>query len=168
MKARILGIVLLMSLSTVLMSQTTENGPKKESRGQNREMHMKDGEKRGPFKELNLTEAQKESFKQSRLALQKQLQPLRNEVGEAFAHQKSLVTAEKPDIDAINKNIDKIGSLRIEMAKIHVANLLEMRAQLTDEQRMKFDLIMDKMKKGRGAKGIRQHEGWEPEQHGIE
>ena len=160
MKTKILGVVFLMSVSTLLMSQPTENVPTKEFQRHNREMRMKDGQKSGPFKSLNLTDAQKESFKQSRMAIQKQLQPIRNELGEIMAHQKSLTTADKPDIDAINRNIEKLGALRVEMAKIHVRNLLELRAQLTDEQRLKFDMIVGKMMKGRNSRGMMHNQAW--------
>ncbi len=156
MKTKILSFVLLMSLSAVLMAQTTENGTKRPMRGQDRAMLMQDGE-RAPMKGLNLTDPQKEAFKQSMMAMQKQLQPLRNELGEAVAHQKTLVTAENPNLVAVNKNIDKIGALRIEMAKIKIKNHLDMRAQLTDEQRLKFDLFAGKMMEGKGEKGMRHN-----------
>jgi Spy/CpxP family protein refolding chaperone len=153
MKAKILVIVLLMSLSAVLIAQTTENGPKKAFRGQPREMRMNNGE-RGPAQGLNLTDVQKEAFKQSMLTIQKQLLPLRNQLGEAEAHQKTLVTAEKPDLALINKNIEKIGAIKIEIAKIQTKNHLEMRSQLTDEQRLKFDLFAGKMLQQKGGKAM--------------
>ena len=160
MRTKFLSIVLLMGMSVAVMAQTTENGPKKPMRGQDHSLMMQDRQK-GPGEGLNLTDAQKEAFKQSRLDMQKQIQPLRNELGEAEAHQKTLVTAEKPDISAINKNIEKIGALKIEMAKIQAKCHLDMRAQLTDEQKLKFDLWKDKMghekgdKMGKGMKGNR-------------
>ena len=154
MKAKILSIVLLMSLSAVLVAQTTENVPKKAFRGPEKEMRMNSGQ-RGLANGLNLTDAQKETFKQSMMAMQKQIQPLRNEIGEAEAHQKTLVNVEKPDIAAINKNIEKIGALKIEMAKIQTKHHLDMRAQLTDEQRLKFDLRKGGMMHEKGSKGMR-------------
>ena len=162
MKAKILSIVLLMGLSAVLMAQTIEKNPKKEMRGPEREMRMNDRD-RGSMNGLNLTDVQKEAFKQSMLTVQKQMQPLRNELGEAEAHQKTLVTAEKPDISAVNKNIDKIGALKIEMAKIQVKHRLEMRAQLTDEQKLKFDLFAGRMKNGKGPKGMMHGRGMQME-----
>jgi len=104
---------------------------------------------------LNLTDAQKEAFKQSRLALEKQMLPLRNEIGEAEARQKTLTTAEKPDLAAINKNIEKIGGLKVEMAKIQAKHRLDMRAQLTEEQRLKFDMSKNHMRGDKGMKGMR-------------
>lgn len=155
MKTKIFIVVVLMSMSAVLMAQPTDKDSKKSFRGHEREMRTND-EQRGPANGLNLTAEQKEAFKQSRLAVQKQIQPIRNELREAEAHQKTLVTAEKPDLAAINKNIEKIGELRVEMAKIQVKHRLEMRAQLTDEQRLKFDRMKGKMNHDRGMN--RRHE----------
>jgi len=141
-----------MGFSTLLMAQPKENDEKKSTHGPGHEMRMEN--KNGP-QGLNLTDAQKEAFKQSMLALQKQLQPLRNELGEAEAHQKTLTTAEKPDMAAINKNVDKIGALKIEMAKLQVKHRMDLRAQLTDEQRLKFDMHKNKMRHGEGTGGMR-------------
>jgi len=157
MRAKILGLVLLMGLSTVLVAQTNENGPAKANRGQKKEMRM-NSEQRGPGNGMNLTEAQKDAFKQSMMALQKQLQPLHNLLGEAEAHQKTLVMAEKPDLGAVNKNIEKIGDIKVEIAKIQTKHRLDMRAQLTDEQRLMFDMHkgMNRMDKGANRMGHMQ------------
>lgn len=152
MKAKILSIVFLMSFSVMVIGQTNQNGPGKANRKAQGEMRMPGGQwapgvrmnrgsDRGPGAGMNLTAEQKEVFKKSMMALHKQIQPLRNEMGEAEAHQKTLISAEKPDMAAINKNIEKIGALRIEMAKIQAKHHIEMRAQLTDEQRLKFDMM---------------------------
>jgi len=74
-----------------------------------------------------------------------------------MAHQKTLMTAEKPDLDAINKNIEKMGSLKTEMAKIQAKSRLDMRAQLTEEQRLKFDLHRENMREGKGPEGKEKH-----------
>jgi len=158
MKAKILMFVVLMSLSAVLVAQPADRDQKKSFRGQGREMQAKDVE-RGSANQLNLTDAQKEAFKQSRLALEKQLLTLRNEIGEAEARQKTLTTAEKPDLVAINKNIEKIGGLKVEMAKIQVKHRLDMRAQLTEEQRLKFDRTKNRMGGDKGMKGSRGFDG---------
>jgi Spy/CpxP family protein refolding chaperone len=105
---------------------------------------------RAPLQFLNLTDAQKEAFKKSSLEMHKKIQPIRNELGEAEAHQRTLMTAEKPDIKAINKNIERIGELKVEMAKIAAAQRLEMRSLLTDEQRMKLDMFRERKTTGQG------------------
>lgn len=157
MKTKVLMLVMLMSMSVVLVAQPVDRDLRKPVREQDRVL-LDEGQ-RGPGNGLNLTDVQKEAFKKSMLAVQKQIQPLRNELGEAQAHQKTLTTAEKPDLNAINKNIEKIGALKIEMAKIQAKHHLEMRAQLTDEQRLKFDHFKGKMMQERGRKGMKHGMG---------
>ena len=152
MKTKVLMIAVLLGCTALVMAQPNGNGTKKSARGTGHEVRM--NEQRGPGDGLDLTDAQKEVFKQTMLALQKQLQPIRNEIGEAEARQKTLVTIDKPDMADINKNIEKIGGLKTEMAKIQAKHRIEMRAQLSDEQRIKFDLHPGKMKHGKGQKGM--------------
>jgi Spy/CpxP family protein refolding chaperone len=156
MKTKILMLAVLMGLTTGLIAQPNEKGEGKSRRGSNPEMRM--DKQRGGENGLDLTDAQKEAFKQSMLAMQKQLQPIRNELGEARAHQKTLTSVEKPDMNAINKNIEKMGSLKTEMAKIQAKHHLEMRNQLTDEQRLKFDRFEHRRKDGKGPEGMK-HRG---------
>jgi Spy/CpxP family protein refolding chaperone len=151
MKTKILMLAVLLGLTTVVIAQPKEKEQGKSFQGPKHEMRM-DDRKGGPGNGLNLTDAQKEAFKQNRLATQKQLQPIQNELGEAEAHQKTLMSAEKPDLAAINKNIEKIGSLKVEMAKIKTKNHLDMRAQLTEEQRLKFDAFKGHMRGGEGMR----------------
>jgi len=135
MKTKILVLAVFMGFSTLLTAQPTNNTPGNQKHGPEHEMRM--GEKHGQENGLELTDAQKEAFKQLKLTQQKNLQPIKNQLGEAMAHQKTLMTAEKPDLDAINKNIEKMGSLKTEMAKIKAKSRLNMRAQITEEQRLK-------------------------------
>ena len=152
MKTKILMLAVLFGLTSVVIAQPKEKEQGKNFQGKRHEMRMGEGQ-RGPEEGLNLTDVQKEAFKQSMLAIQKQVQPLRNELGEAEAHQKTLMSAEKPDLAAINKNIEKIGGLKVEMEKIKTKNHLDMRAQLTEEQRLKFDARKGHMRGGKGMKG---------------
>ena len=155
MKAKVLMMVCLLSFSVILFAQPNKLEQLKQFRMQKDKMGMQMNQAR-PMMGLNLTDAQKESFKKSMLELHKQLQPIRNELGEAEARQKTLTTAEKTDMGAINKNLEKIGAIKVEMAKIMTKHRLEMRAQLTDEQRLKFDMFKGKMMQRRGLEGKRQ------------
>lgn len=139
----------MLGLSAGVMAQLADNGSRKSFRGHDQEM-QRDNNQVGPKNGLNLTDAQKEALKQSMMDTQKQIQPLRNELGEAKAHQKTLMTAEKPDMDAINKNIEKMGDIKVEIEKIQASQRLKMRAQLTDEQRLKFDNHRDRMMHQKG------------------
>ncbi len=158
MKTKVLMIAVLLGLTTVAVAQPKENGQGKTFQGPKHEMRM-EHRNGGPGAELELTDAQKEAFKQSRLEMQKQLQPIKNQLGEAEAHQKTLITAEKPDLAAINKNIEKIGSLRVEMAKIRTKSRLDIRAQLTEEQRLKFDAMKENFKAENGMRDLREMRG---------
>jgi hypothetical protein len=51
-----------------------------------------------------------------------------------------------------------MGALKTEMAKIQAKHHLEMRAQLTDEQRLKFDMFKHRQKEGKGPKGMKHQE----------
>jgi Spy/CpxP family protein refolding chaperone len=160
MKAKIFMVVMLMSFSAILVAQPDAVVAKKQMLHErmarmNERKGPGNGERKGPNNGLNLTDAQKATFKAGMLDVQKQLQPLRNQLGEARAHQKSLVTAEKSDLAAINKNLEKMGDLRIQMAKIQMKHLLDMRAQLTDEQRLKFDLFKHQMKQNMGQRKMK-------------
>jgi len=137
MKTRGFMLAVLMGLTTVLFAQPNGKGEGKQGNRGNHEMRAE--HQRGPGNGLDFTDTQKEAFQKSRVEIEKQLQPLHNQLGEARAHQKTLTTAGKPDMDAINKNIEKMGALQTEIEKIRTKHRLEMRAQLTDEQRLKMD-----------------------------
>lgn len=152
MKAKVLVLSMLMGISVVIFAQPPRAGKvMRPALGSNGEVGMPN--ERGPANGLNLTDAQKDAFKKGMFELQKQLQPLRNELGEAEARQRTLTTVDKPDMGAINKNIEKIGDLKTEMAKLQVKHHLDMRAQLTDEQKLKFDMFKHQMREKAGMKG---------------
>jgi Spy/CpxP family protein refolding chaperone len=155
MKTKVLMLAVFMGMTTVLVAQPNEKRERDSRREPNPEIRI--GEQRNRGNGLDLTDAQKEVFKQGMLDMQKQLQPIRNQLGEARAHQKTLTTAEKPDMAAINKNIETMGGLKTEMAKIQTKYHLEMRAQLTDEQRLKFDRFEHRKRDGNGPEGMKQH-----------
>ena len=157
MKTKIMTTIALMFCAVVLVAQPDQNNG---GRFRNRMVpDMPAGARGNALRGLNLTDAQKEAFKQSMLATHKLLQPLRNELGEAEAHQRTLTTAEKADFGAINKNIEKIGAIKIEMAKILTKSRLDIRAQLTEEQKIKFDLFKAKHRWGKGFKGMKGAKG---------
>lgn len=156
MKTKVLMLAVLMGLTTVLVAQQKENEKGKSRHASNPEIRM--DRQRGHEDGLDLTDAQKEVFKQSMLAMQKQLQPIRNELGEARARQKPLITADKPDMAAINKNIEKMGLLKTDMTKIQTKHHLEMRAQLTGGQCLKFDMFEHQKRDEKGPKGMK-HQG---------
>jgi Spy/CpxP family protein refolding chaperone len=151
MKSKILSLALFVVMCLTVSAQPQMNRGAGNIRGPQNNM-WRNQNRPDLAKALNLTDEQKEAFKKIRLAMHKEILPLRNEIGEAVAHQKTLLSAEKPDLSAIDKNIDKIGTLKIELAKIAVKHRLDMRALLTDEQRMKFDAWKESMKHRMGQR----------------
>lgn len=105
----------------------------------------------------NLTAEQQTKIKDLRVAFMKESQTLRNQMGELKAKQKTLSTTDKPDMKAIEANIDDITKIQNQMMKKHAALQQQIRAQLNDEQKLWFD--NHPMRKG--MKGNRQgmHQG---------
>lgn len=157
MRTKIFMVIMLMSFSVVLFAQ--KEGVVKKKMHNRQQMGPRMDQRRNAQQGLNLTDVQKESFKTGMIATQKKLQPLKNELGELEARQRTLTTTDKPDFKAVNKNIEKIGELRVEMAKIQIQNRMEMRAQLNDEQRLKFDNVRMHQRDGKGPKGPKGQKG---------
>ena len=136
-------MALLVGISSVLIAQPRYNDQVKPMKDKQWKMQMKDDP---DFKNhLNLTDEQKEFFKQSMMAMHKEVLPLKNELGEVMAHQNTLMTADKPDMKAVNQNLEKAGTLKTKLAQIQAKHRLDLRAQLTDEQKMKFDMMKGDM-----------------------
>jgi Spy/CpxP family protein refolding chaperone len=72
----------------------------------------------------------------------------RNQMGEKSAQLQTLRTAEKADMNAINKTIDEIGLIKTQMMKERENHLQQVRGVLTDSQRTQFDT-----RRGAGKKG---------------
>ena len=149
MRTTILSLALLLMMVLGVNAQPGNQGNQGMRPGMNKQMPMMSAPQR-MAKALNLTNEQKDAFKKILLAMQKEIKPIRNEIGEAAAHLKTLTSVDKPDINAINKSIDKIGALKIEIAKIRLKNRLDMRALLTDEQRLKAEAMKAKRKQAMG------------------
>jgi Spy/CpxP family protein refolding chaperone len=161
MKAKILSLALFIVMGLTVSAQPQMNREVRIFRGPQNNMRMNQN-RQDLAKALNLTDEQKAAFQKMRLAMHKEILPIRNEIGEAEAHQKTLLGVDKPDLSAIDKNIDKIGALRIEIAKIAMKHRLEMRSLLTDEQKMKFDNFNHGMKRPMGQRFGRPGMGMDP------
>ena len=107
---------------------------------------------------LNLTEEQQKQVKDLRLAHMKELQPLRDQLVENKAHQRTLMNAENPDEKAIYKNIDQATKLQNEMAKLNVDFHLKFKSLLSEEQKIMFQSRKDKFgQRGQGRNSFRPH-----------
>ncbi len=90
-------------------------------------------------KDFGFTDDQKKQMKDLKFKQDKQLLPIENQIKEKKAHLQTLRTADKADMNEINKTVEEIGKLKIEKMKIREAGIQDFRKILTDEQRLRFD-----------------------------
>jgi len=112
----------------------------------NKAVKGRNNQERNNFAMNILTKEQKESFKTIRTNCMKELLPLKDQLKELKLHERTLMDADQPDINAINTNIDKMSAVQNKMAKISAKMKIEMSAQLTSEQKIR-------MKSHQGEKG---------------
>lgn len=136
-------MVMLLTSSTTLMAQ----GPRFRGGDGNAMQQGKMG-----YCNLNLTPEQEQKINDLRVKHIKEITPLRNELNEKQAHLRTLESAEKPDMAAINKTIDEISAIKAKLMKARTAHRAEVSGLLTDDQRVIFNLH------GYG-KGMRGHRG---------
>lgn len=149
MKTRILSItfIAIFVLTTSVMAQQEncrERNPEQKERMMKYRKAMKDR------LENFFTEEQKEKMKELRLETTKKVKPLKNELRELQAHQQTLTTADNADLNAINKNIDKMSGLKADIQKIMAKQHQEVRSMLSEEQLIKFDAMKGRLNKKRG------------------
>jgi len=100
----------------------------------------RDSTRAGNHETGNLTADQKKKMAELRTQLKKDVLPLRNQLGEKKAKMRTLESADKADIQAINLLIDEIQILQGKIMKLLAAHRQEIRKILTPEQRVDFDL----------------------------
>lgn len=91
----------------------------------------------------DLTDEQKEKIDELRIPHMKNMQELRADVKVYKAELGKLMQAEKPDMGAINSKIDEISKVKSDIMKEHAKHKQDVRALLTDEQRIYFDRKMN-------------------------
>lgn len=87
----------------------------------------------------DLTEEQQNQIRQIRVEAQKAHLPIRNEMREKQARLQTLMTSAEVDADEVDSVIEEIGTLRTGMMKMRFETRRELRALLTEEQRVLFD-----------------------------
>ena len=87
----------------------------------------------------NLTKEQSESIKKFQFNLAQAKFPLENNLREKEARLQTVSTVKIPDMKAIEKQIDEIGAVKVQLAKLQATHDQEIRKVLDDEQRLIFD-----------------------------
>jgi Spy/CpxP family protein refolding chaperone len=110
------------------------------------EMKPEHGEKEGGCKGRgehmmipDLTDQQAEQIKSMRVEHMKEMQSLRNQIGEKKARLRTLSTVDKVNMTEINKVIDEIGKIQTQMMKMKEQHRQDVRKMLSDDQRIFFD-----------------------------
>jgi Spy/CpxP family protein refolding chaperone len=103
---------------------------------------------------LDLTDEQEAKITELRTNHLKEVTPLRNELNEKRARLHTLQSADKHDLNAINKTIDEMSSIRTNIQKKGAAHRAEVASLLTDEQRVLFNSRKsNRMNRGNGKMG---------------
>ena len=100
----------------------------------------------------DLTDKQKEEIKKIDLVFKKQSLPITNELHEKRAHLNTLKTTDPIDQKAIDAQIEAIGKLRTDLAKLQADKKIKVRNTLTDEQKVYFDSHAGQKHKSQGKK----------------
>ncbi|MCB0494549.1 MAG: periplasmic heavy metal sensor [Cyclobacteriaceae bacterium] len=136
-------LILLGGFATTLWAQPAGDGPQKRMK-QNSQVEK-------PIMKIpDLTDAQKEKIEDIQLNTMKQVQPMKNQLMEKKAHLRTLTTAEKVNMSAINSQIDEIAQLEASIQKLQAASHQGVRNLLTDEQRIVFDAQSGRRMGGHG------------------
>lgn len=98
----------------------------------------------------NMTDDQKTKIDALRVTHLKEMTTLRNQIREKQAHLTTLESADKADMNAINKTIDEISDLRNKKMKQRASHRQDVRNILTEEQRAYFDAHQNRRGKGFG------------------
>ncbi|RMI08900.1 MAG: periplasmic heavy metal sensor [Calditrichaeota bacterium] len=101
---------------------------------------------------LDLSEEQRAKMMDMHLQLKKEMLPLKAELKQLRAELKLALTSDSYDEGKVQKLLDKMASLRKEMALKRIRNQRAVRDMLTPEQRKKFDMFI---LSGHGKRGHR-------------
>jgi Spy/CpxP family protein refolding chaperone len=149
--AKILMTAALMTMMAVSVPVLAQQG-----KGQmmvQKEVRME----RNDCKLPDLTDEQKTKIEALRVSHLKEMQTLRNQMGELKAKARTMATADKYDEKAVNANIDEMSKLQNLMMKKKSAHRNAVRSLLTDSQKVIFDAQSGK---GYGkGKGMHQNCG---------
>lgn len=137
----IIAIVMLMAMSLLTSDVLAQRNKRFMQDGpRNNRFSMNENQPGRVYDQLGLTDEQKDKIETLRVVHQKEMLPLRNELREKHARLQTLKTTEPVNLNAVNKLIDEIAVLMASQMKQKTAHQQEVRALLTDEQKIKYDM----------------------------
>lgn len=108
---------------------------------------------RGMMQRLNLTKDQQNKLLDMRLAMQREMLPLRNQLVTLRSDLKLELTANKFDQNKVNKTVDQMANVRKQMNLKRIEHMRNVRNILTPDQQKTFDLMVMNHRRG----GFMQH-----------
>jgi len=97
------------------------------------------------------TPEQQKQMADFKLSLQKEMIQIDNQLNEKRAQLKTLEQVEKPNMKSVYAKIDEITDLQNQKMKVTATHRNKVRSILTEEQRVKFDLMHEKGMMHRGS-----------------
>jgi Spy/CpxP family protein refolding chaperone len=88
--------------------------------------------------DLGLSEAARKNVRDAIYEATKQAITLGAELAQTGLELRRLMEQDKPDVEAVLKQVEKIGQLRTELMKLHVRTVLKIEQLLTPDQRKKL------------------------------
>jgi len=150
-KITVLAVALLMFIGSNLFAQ--------KGMGNNREQGQGMGNHNSCMNIPDLTDEQKQKMETLQVAHLKIMNDFRNQKSELRAKKQTLMSSDKTDMNAINAVIDQMTGLQNKMMKEGAKHHQEVRALLTDTQKVYFDSKPMRGDGHRHGRGMGEHRG---------
>lgn len=141
-------LLLLVSSITVQAQRNDQQERRKEIKERiEKRMGPEARMQRGPqamLRMLDLNNDQKEQIKAIMLNGKKESIPFENQLREKKARLRTLSSGNTYDVQALNIVADEMAEIQASIKKIHIAKKGEIRALLTDDQKVIFDAMPDR------------------------
>ncbi len=143
------SFILLLTLSFTVQAQNSERAERRAEMKERMETRMAyqnqgDRKQKRMFSALDLSEEQKEQIKGIMLEGKKEAIPVQNELREKRARMRTLSSGDTYDTEALKEVADEMAQLHASLKKIHIEKKGDIRALLTDDQKVIFDSIPDR------------------------
>ncbi len=122
---------LLMAILFISASVFAQGGNKKQQKKKN---------KGTPYLKIpDLTSEQESKLKKMHIAFQKDMLPLKNELGEKKARLKTVSTGDNVKMNEVYAVLENISAIKLNLAKKQASHRQEVRQQLNEDQQVWFD-----------------------------
>lgn len=154
MKTRFLFIALFfLAISSVQAQSDGKNGRDRDDSRPRFEQNEPGENFERMAERLDLTADQKTKIEALQTPHMKKMIAYRNQMGELQAQKRTLLSADKPDQKKLNALVDEISKIRTAEEKERINHGIDVKALLTDKQKVQFDMMMNRQGKNGGKAG---------------